>query len=766
MYDRTREALTEYYNAMSATIIYGGEETEARNLFYKLRNKVYDEMEEFYKENPDTPPALLKSRIHTLVAEYAEPILFAENPYYYELRMRESESGGASYITGVTWMWHKMKDEAYKKHPICADLENKFGDIFDDDTITVGNKDGLKICNINRSFDFDHSTVGYRKLFKVGIKGIIDEACEQINKFPVGSDGYYYNMAIVESCNAAIKIAEKFAVAAEKKLSFAKTEKERQYLSLIARTARRVPAEPPKTFYEGLEMIMFAREMMGNLENIGISSLGHGDYLLGKLYEDDLAAGRITEEEARELLGIWMMHTDIKFDVENSHWPETSTCLQLGGCDENGEPVFNAVTKMFIEEHHRLGLINPKLNCRCSASSPEEYLKLIGRVMLKGHNNFALVNDDVIIPGLVRSGVDIRDARAYVNGGCQETMIEGCGHTEGAALYVSIPRLLDLFLRYDKGSEFLRPIDKADSFEEFYGKFMNTLDMFMSVMIDQRNIRHYYTKRMFTAPFFSSTQEGCIESGKDYADGGSKYNFTTIAVMGLGTVADSLQAIKTYVYDKKRLSLGEFIEILAKNWEGHEEFRKEILNMPKYGHNDKEVDSLADRFLTDISDIIREKKNARGGTHLPSLFVYYHYKTFSRGLRATPDGRRDFDLLSPGCSPSQLKGDPDATNPINSMNNVDYTACGGGNAVLDMMIPASSKITEEIFEAFVRSGLQLKCPTLQPNIISVDDLKDAKLHPEAHKDLIVRISGLSAYFVQLHPDVQDEIISRNIYSVG
>lgn len=512
-----------------------------------------------------------------------------------------------------------------------------------------------------------------------------------------------------------------------------------------------------------LAMLIFMREVVATIENMGISQLGHVDRLLGNLYKQDLAAGRITEAQARELVSIWMMHTDIKFDLEHNDWPETSTCIQLGGCDASGNAVFNDVTKIFIEEHHRNNLVNPKLNCRYSANSPDEYLKLVGRTILDGHNTFALINDDVMINGLMKSGVEEQDARLYVNGGCQETMIEGFGHTEGAALYVSILRFFDLFLRQDKGAEFLTPIDKADTYEEFYDKFLAALKGFFYIMTDQRNCRQSFYKEAISCPLFSATQKGCIESGKDYIRGGAKYNFSTIALVGLANVVDSLYSIKTLVYEQKRLTLQEFIDILADNWKGHETFRQEVINLPKYGHDNKSVDSLAKKFLNDVANIIKSRKNERGGTYLPSTFVYRYNRVFAQCLRATPDGRADYEYMAAGCSPSQLKAVKAVTEPVKTMQNVDFSVCGGGISVLDMMLPASNGFNEDVFASFMRACNSCKCVTLQPNVVSIEDLIAAKANPEKYKNLIVRICGLSAYFVTLTPEVQDEIINRNFY---
>lgn len=187
--------------------------------------------------------------------------------------------------------------------------------------------------------------------------------------------------------------------------------------------------------------------------------------------------------------------------------------------------------------------------------------------------------------------------------------------------------------------------------------------------------------------------------------------------------------------------------------------------MPKFGHDHAQADALADMFLTRLAALICVRKNERGGHYLPSLFVYYHFESFARMLRATPDGRRDFDLISAGVAPGQLRAIRDVTTPVRSMQRVDFTACGGGSCVLDVKLPLSGNMTPALFAAFIRACRQYGCPTLQPNVISQEELLDAKRNPDKHRELIVRICGLSAYFVALTPQVQDEIIARNMYAI-
>ncbi len=755
MYEIQKKSMASYYQKMALKDDRLADDA-CNEQFFRIQSTIFDEMDVFYKENPDTPTILLKSRLHTLMAKYFEPVIFAQNPFFFEMGMREADSWGISNINPGTWLHKRIREKIHTEHPIVPELEARFKPVFD--------LEDLGLCSADSSFDGDHHTLGYTNMFKYGLNGLIKQATEQMERFDVGSDEYYFCLAAIESCQAVIAIAEKFAAKATQILAQCTDEKEKHYLGMIAESAAYVPANPPRTFYEGLAFLLFTREIASTLEAIGVSQLGHVDRLLGPFYEADIEAGRITEDEARELIGIWMLHTDIKFDLEHNSWPETSTCIQLGGCDENGIPVFNMVSRIFMEEHHRLGLINPKLNCRYSSNSPDEYIKAAGEIMLKGHNNFVMINDEIIIPGLTKSGVDEKDARLYVNGGCQETMLEGFGHTEGVAFYASMPRVLDLFLQGD-GDEFVKGKTQYDSFDAFYEDFMDALKGFFYKMIDWRNTRQQYYKQLTVAPFFSATQTGCIENGKDYSHGGAKYNFSTISLIGLGTLADSLYAVKSLVFEQKKVTLEELADILKHNWEGNDLLQRIAITLPKYGHNDKDADTMAAKFLSDFTGMLRVKTNERGGTYIPSLFVYYHFETFARCLRATPDGRKAYELISAGAAPGNLRPIKDVTTPVKSMQNVDFTMCGGGSAVLDVKLPLSKSMNAELFTAFIRACGNYHCPTIQPNVVSQEELLDAKLHPENHKNLIVRICGLSAYFVALTNEVQDEIIARNMYSM-
>ncbi len=751
--------MKDYYRAMDLVGPFTLRGEEANRGWQERFKRVCASMEEFYRAHPDTPAVLLKSRVHTVMAGICEPVIFPGHPFFFEIGMNQSRSWGLGGGTPANWVSGTKTREIQAAHPFYVDVVNWFRPLFD--------RDHTGLCGIFSSFDTDHQTLGYTTLFETGYAGLIRRAEKQRANFKSGSPEYAFIEAVIESCRALIAIAHRFADKAGELLASLPEGYERADLERIASAARKIPENPPETFYEGLAMLLFTREVTAVIENMGISQLGHVDRLLGDLYKRDLAAGRITEAEARHLIGLFMLHTDIKFDTEHDPWPETSTCIQLGGSDADGKPIFNAVTRMFIEEHHKLHLINPKLNCRYTKDSPREYFRVIGRAVLAGHNNFALIGDEPIIAGLKRSGVSERDARRYVNGGCQETMIEGLGHTEGAAIYISLLRLLDLFLRRDEGmgihADLVRPLDGAETFEEFYNKYIQAMRRFFTFMTDGRNYQQSVFKEAITYPLYSATQEGCIENGRDHIRGGAKYNFSTVAMVGFPNTADSLYAIRELVYNRRRVSLEELISALEKDWEGQEALRRDVLALPKYGHGEEDPDALAKRLLTDLSAIIRSCKNERGGHYLPSTFVYRYNRLFAPPLRATPDGRRAGDYMAAGVSPSTLVPVKDITQPLATMKHIDFSVCGGGISVLDMMLPASAQFDEEIFASFMKACSHYDCVTLQPNVLKKEELIDAKAHPGLHRNLIVRICGLSAYFTALEPKVQDEIIGRNYY---
>jgi len=752
--DSLRVAMTRYYTSVRHDRI-------SKNRTYQQRkDELWQEMDAFSLAHPGMPACLLKAKLHEEIAERFEPILFRHSPFFFEMGVRFAENwGNPDSTNAASWL-------IQKRNP--ARLETSAWQNIR--SLARDNPDTpWKLWAIWNVVDVDHHCLGYTKLLEVGVDGIIAEI-QSARREATDPASLAFLEAAERSCRALIRVAERFAEMAESCIAEETDTEARKCFRFIADTARRIPAQPPQTFREGLAALLFLREATASLENIGISVLGHPDRLLDRLYRHDLAEGLLTEEDARDLIGRWMLHTDIKFHVDDSQWPETSTCVELGGCTADGDPVFNDVTRLFIETHRAHDLINPKLNCRYGSASPDTYVDLLARHAGEGHNTFAFLNDDVMIPALVRAGKTERQARLYVNGGCQETIAEGVEHSAGAYYYFNMARLLDLFLNpildVDFGSAAQEVLPGRavfpDTFDEFYARFIAVLSHAIGSGAGWLQEAGKGWNDVHPCPLFSSALKGCLENGRDYTAGGAIHNPATLALVGFGTVVDSLSAIHQSVFQHQFVSIEALSEAIASNWAGNEPLRVRMASLPKFGHGNAECDALAVRFARDIAALSAPLRNERGGPFLPSFFVYYFFDWMGGDTRATPDGRRAGEWLSQGISPGRVRPARHLTEIIHAVGGLDLRDFPG-NAVLDAQLPLvpGGGMTRPL-AALLRTFATLGGATLQTNAVSVAMLREAKVHPERHANLVVRISGLSARFVALTDDVQDEIIARHI----
>ncbi len=715
-------------------------------------------MEEFLRENPESTGLERRSALYGFLAEHAKPTLFADNAFFFETQLRRAESWGVPGGDAPGSYLHNRRPE-----PTAAELEARKA-LYDFALYNQERETLFWCCYGGNGFDSDHHSPGYGRLLPRGLNAFRAEIAERLKQRECAEW-----RAMLAGIDAMLRIAARFATAIGAALSTAAPE-DRFRLERMLQAARRVPAEAPQTFYEGLQFLLFVREVMASLECIGLSVLGRPDLLLIDLYNHDLQTGRLTEEEARTLIGDWMAPHDIKCFVRERDWPETSTCVELGGCDAEGNAIYNDLTRLFIDVHVEKNFFNPKLNCRYSAASPAAYLEQASRHVLAGHNHFAFLNDDVLIPALMRHGKSLEDARNYVNGGCQETIAEGTEHSAGAFFYLGLPEVFHCFLTRGKtltdgGRAKLACFmpdyaPDAATFEDLYNA---TLRMFGTLMqratalsgVLGANFHAYHP-----CPLFSVSLAGCVENGKDYTAGGARYNPSGMSLLGLADLVNSLYALKQSVYVEKFITLSSLRDALACNFEGLESLRQRLEAMPRYGWNLPEVDALAGRLAADLTALTRALPNERGGYFQPGFFVYWMFKHFGDATHATPDGRRSKMILSQGIAPSRVRAPQSLTEVFGSLQSIDFRDVPG-NAVLDVALPLGGGITPEMLTEVLRCAGSSGIPTLQPDCVDAALLKAAHEAPgEEYAHIAVRISGLSAVFIRLRPEVRKEIIER------
>jgi len=611
---------------------------------------------------------------------------------------------------------------------------------------TQPDRDAGFLHNWDNPVGVDHFCLGYDKILSRGFSGIIADIDEKLGE-DMGEEEREFLVSAKSCSESLLSLAERFSREAERLFCETGIDNYRA----IAAAASRVPKYPAETLYEAMCAVFFCRECISTLEGFGVSTWGQLDRMLAPYLEADLARGRIDMAGAAELFHMLLAYTDVRFESE-TQYNETSTTIVLGGCDRNGSPIFNDVTKLILHAALDGRYISTKLNCRISSKHPREYFDLLSDIQSVNLAVFVMQNDEVIIPALVKRGIALEDARLYVGGGCHEILPANNSVCTRADTWISLPRLV---LAAMEGEE-------PGSFEDFYQRFLSTVQSYILRIEGLKNKYEALWSRFSPMPLCSATIEGCVETCRDLTAGGAKYSNTALSLLGVGTFADSLLGIKTLVYDEKMLTLEELGAVLKDNFKGNERIRAYLVNRaPKYGRGDVTADALAARALKDISGMFGQK-NGRGGDYLPAIYPHDIYRNLGAVCPATPDGRKAGEYLSRGCSPgetTEVKSPLDIIQSLGSIDLTDYAESVCAEITLPRMEPSRGK---QAFVALVDSFLAKGGSSMQFNLVDRELLLEAKRHPERHGDIIVRVCGYSAVFVALDEERQNDMIARAV----
>lgn len=746
--------------------------TERVLSFEKYRDEFYQEFEEYYAAYPlpapeaehmpvdtdvgkkaaKTQPCEEKSRIYRAAVKCPVHV-FRYFPFYYEVCTGRARNGLTAGFPPEPGIGGTMM----RNH---SAIEKRFFDF----------RDYYKERNLFISFfftDFAHHCIGYEKVLRLGLNGLSDQA-EKKRKNTQDAGQVSFLDSVICGCAALKRIAENFAREAAEMAGREKDGEVRGNLLRIARTAARVPAEAPETFYEALNTIWFMREIVMGLEGIGIAVIGHFDRLLYPYYEKDVREGRLTRQEAKDLLSFALNLTDAKWDLRTDP-PEggANTAMTIGGCDQEGRPVYNEVSRMILEIFEEQELVNPKLQARISRNHPAEFFERLARIAGRGKNVLSIFNDEVLIPAQVRQGKELQDSRLYVAGGCQEPVLSETEVNCRAYIYMSLPKLLLLTLGVGEEGfwehEGLEPVqaDSCRDFEEFYACFLGKARQIVHRVTGYFNEweREWYGYN--PCPLYSATITGCIEKGLDMTQGGAKYNTSSFSPVGFGTLVDSLFAVQKAVYEQKFLTLHELRGCLNRNFEGSERTRAYLANrVDKWGRDSGEINRLASRLADDLTLVFSGMPNTRGGWFENSLFTNTGYVSL-RGTEATPDGRRRGEILSRGIGPGEATGHTNLSRileGLGALNLENHPA----SAVLYLDLPYSpNQMEPRIYEAVIRSFLDAGGSVFDFNLTDAEVLLEAQRNPEQYANLVVRVWGFSAYFTALDRELQDEMIARN-----
>ncbi len=615
-------------------------------------------------------------------------------------------------------------------------------------------------------------------------KGMLDFKCQIAAEMasldflndPEATDKAEELKAMDISCDAVILFAERHAELAEAMAREEADLRRRAELEKIAEVCRRVPANAPRTFHEAIQMYWFVH--LGTITELNgwdAMNPGHFDQHLSPFYAAEVAAGTLSREQAKELLCCFWIKVNnhpappkVGITARESGTYNDFTNINIGGITADGRDGVSEVSYIMLEVVEELHILQPGNSVHVSSKTPDRFLNAACRVIRQGHGYPSIFNPDVYVVELLRQGKTLKDAR---EGGCSGCIEVGAFGKEAYILtgYLNVPKILEITLNNGidpvtgkrAGMATGDPL-KFTSYEELYQAFLRQLNFIVDTKVRVSN----YIDRMFAkyapAPFLSVVIEDCISKGRDYYDGGPRYNTNYIQCTGLGTTTDSLSALKKHVFEDRTFSMERVLAAVAANFSGEEFLRQTILNKtPFFGNDDDYADDIALRIYADLFAAIDGKPNVKGETfHLNMLSTTCHIY-FGKVMGATPNGRLAGKSISDGTSPSHGADTHGPSAVIRSLTKLDHTL-SGGTLLNQRFLPSLLKRDEDIARLgqLVRSYFTLGGHHIQFNIVDTATLKAAQETPEDYRDLLVRMAGYSDYFNDMNADLQQEVIER------
>ncbi len=671
-----------------------------------------------------------------------------------------------------------------------------------------------------------HITVKYWTVLGEGLKGVIARAEKEMAEMCVGKADackrrIFYE-AVIRSCKAVIRYANRYADLAEKMAQSASGERRTDLLK-IAQVCRNVPENPAKSFHEACQAFWFVQQLL-QLESSGHSiSPGRFDQYMYPYYKKDLDAGTITRESAQELIDcIWIKLNDLNkcrdaASAEGFAGYSLFQNLIVSGQDRDGKDVTNDLSAMCIEASMHTGLPMPSLSIRIWNGTPHEILVKAVELTRTGIGLPAYYNDEVIIPALMNRGIPLEEAREYNIIGCVEPQVPGKTDGWHDAAFFNMLRPLELTFTNGWEDGELVTVETGDvlkmtTFDELYSAYKKQMTTSIALMVNAINAIDYAHAQRSPLPFESCLTDGCFESGKCVEEGGAIYNFTGPQGFGIANVADGLFAIKKLVFEEKKYTMADFKQAMADNFgkgltpldmehivktvcaklakDGREitpevikavyasaaaskqlpkervDFYEKMLDdieaLPKYGNDIDEIDLFARDVAYTYTKPLETFKNPRGGIFQAGLYPVSANVPLGAQSCATPDGRLSQAPIADGIGPAQGRDKLGPTAAANSVAKIDHLIASNGTLYNQKFHPSALSGPKGIndFITYLRTYFNRKGMHVQFNVVSRETLLDAQQHPEKYKALVVRVAGYSALFTTLSRSLQDDIISR------
>ncbi|MCP4116176.1 MAG: glycyl radical protein [Desulfobacteraceae bacterium] len=627
-------------------------------------------------------------------------------------------------------------------------------------------------------------TAGGTTIFRKGFLDLKAEIGEAINALDFYTDpralaGKDQLTAMEIAADALIDFAGRHAKALDD-LARTETDPDRQKeLTQTAAVCRRVPAHAPETFHEALQYYWFLHVgIITELNPWDAFNPGRLDQHLYPFYQREINNGTLTRERAMELLScFWVKFNNhpappkVGVTAKESNTYVDFCLINLGGVTRDNRDGVNELTYVILEVIETMRLLQPSAMVQVSRKNPDRFIRRALKIIETGFGQPSVFNTDAIVQELVLQGKSAGDAREGGASGCVEA---GAFGREAYVLtgYFNLPKILEITLNNGVDPVTGRAIgiptgdpENFETMEDLLTAYDAQVRHFIDIKIRGNNVIEAINAATMPVPLLSLVTEDCIQTGRDYNQGGARYNTSYIQGVGLGTATDALTAIRHNVFDENRVSITDLLAALGANFKGHEELLTQVKsNTPKYGNDDDRADDLLKRVFSIFHGAVDNRPNTRGGRHRINLLPTTCHVYFGSVTGALPDGRRAGKPFSEGISPVQGADMNGPTAALRSAAKIDHLLTGG-TLLNQKFMPGlfKSDKARQAMVHLIRSYFAMDGHHVQFNVVDLDTLEHARQHPEEHRDLIVRVAGYSDYFVDLTPELQEEIMARTAH---
>jgi formate C-acetyltransferase len=582
--------------------------------------------------------------------------------------------------------------------------------------------------------------------------------------------------AMSVAADALVGFAERHAQKGREMAAREKDPQRKAEFERIADVCSSVPRNAPRDFWEALQYYWFVHlGVITELNTWDSFNPGRLDQHLYPFYKKGLEDGTLTVEKARELLqAFWIKFNNqpappkVGVTAEESGTYTDFCLINVGGVKKDGSDAVNELSFLILDVIEEMRLLQPSSMVQISKKTPDRFLRRALRIVKTGFGQPSIFNTDAIVQEMIRQGKSLEDARLGGASGCVEAGIFG-KENYNLTGYFNLPKILEITLHngLDPRTGKKIGLETGDptsfgSYDQLFEAFRKQVHHFIDIKVKGNSIIERIYAEYMPAPFLSLLVDDCITRGKDYHDGGARYNTSYIQGVGLGTMTDALTAIKFNVYDRKTLTMPELLKALEGDFDGREALRQRLINKtPKYGNDDDYADEIMVSIFELYHDAVNGRPNTKSGTYRINLLPTTVHIYFGKVTGATPDGRKAAEPLSEGVSPVQGSDRHGPTAVIKSASKMDHLRTGG--TLLNQKFTPQLLSTEEgigKLAHLIRSYFKLDGHHIQFNVVTAETLREAQKDPGKYRDLIVRVAGYSDYFVDVGPELQEEIIRR------